>query len=259
VMSYGSGGAGGIFAPTLFIGGMLGGAVGFMDRTFLHHLGDAPGAFALVGMGAVFAGVVRAPITSVLIIFEMTGSYRLILPLMISNMICYGLARRFRPTPIYEALLQQDGIHLPHQRVLAEITVAEAMSSPVETIPATARFDDIMERIRGTTHSAFPVVDAEGLLIGVLTLEDLRPHLGDTDLGRVVVAADLCRTSATARATDSLEAALTRIGNAEIDHLIIVAPGRVRLVVGILTRRDILEATGRREARRVRPPRWVET
>ncbi len=113
VASYSSGGAGGIFAPALFIGGMLGGAVGFVDMAVMGHGGSELGAFALVGMGAVFAGIVRAPITSVLIIFEMTGSYGLVLPLMIANMMSYGLARHWRPVPIYEALLEQDGIMLP--------------------------------------------------------------------------------------------------------------------------------------------------
>jgi chloride channel protein, CIC family len=115
VCSYSSGGAGGIFAPALFIGGMLGGAVGFLDVAVLHHANGTLGAFALVGMGAVFAGIIRAPMTSVLIIFEMTGSYDLILPLMISNMIAYTLARHWRRTPVYEALLLQDGISLPHE------------------------------------------------------------------------------------------------------------------------------------------------
>ena len=116
VCSYSSGGVGGIFAPSLFIGGMLGGAVGYVDVTVLHHSSDSIGAFALVGMGAVFAGIIRAPMTSVLIIFEMTGSYGLILPLMIANMSAYGLARHWRSVPVYEALLLQDGVILPHGR-----------------------------------------------------------------------------------------------------------------------------------------------
>jgi chloride channel protein, CIC family len=112
--SYGSGSVGGIFAPALFIGGMLGGAVGYVDVAIFHHPSDSIGAFALVGMGAVFAGIIRAPMTSVLIIFEMTGGYGLVLPLMIANMSAYALARHWRHTPIYEALLEQDGVVLPH-------------------------------------------------------------------------------------------------------------------------------------------------
>ncbi len=96
VTSYSSGGAGGIFAPALFMGGMLGGAVGYLDVTVFHHPADSIGAFAVVGMGAVFAGIVRAPMTSMLIIFEMTRGYGLVLPLMIANMSAFALARHWR-------------------------------------------------------------------------------------------------------------------------------------------------------------------
>ncbi len=113
VCSYSSGGSGGIFAPSLFMGGMLGGAVGYIDVTVFHHSADAIGAFAVVGMGAVFAGIVRAPMTSILIVFEMTSGYGLVLPLMIANMTAFALARHWRKVPVYEALLEQDGIHLP--------------------------------------------------------------------------------------------------------------------------------------------------
>src|ERR1022692_3985473 len=111
--SYASGNAGGIFGPSLFIGAMLGGTVG----TVAHHLFPAhtatPGAYALVGMGAVFAGVVRAPMTSVLMIFEMTQDYAVIVPLMIANLVSLFIASRLQHEPIYEALAVQDGIHLP--------------------------------------------------------------------------------------------------------------------------------------------------
>jgi CIC family chloride channel protein len=96
---------------------MLGGSVGYLDVIVFHHPADAIGAFAVVGMGAVFAGIVRAPMTSVLIVFEMTRGYGLVLPLMIANMTAFALARHWRPVSIYEALLAQDGIHLPHGAV----------------------------------------------------------------------------------------------------------------------------------------------
>lgn len=108
LLSYASGGAGGVFAPSLFIGAMLGGGVGWVAQQ-ADAVQDV-GAFALVGMGAVFAGVIRAPITSVLIIFEMTGSYALVLPLMIANTTAYLIARRFDPLGLYDSLLAQDGI-----------------------------------------------------------------------------------------------------------------------------------------------------
>jgi CIC family chloride channel protein len=120
VFSYSSGGVGGIFAPALFIGATLGGAVGYIDVAVFHHPVEEIGSFAVVGMGAVFAGIIRAPMTSVLIIFEMTGGYGLVLPLMVANMSAYALARRWRSTPIYEALLLQDGVELPRKKPVDE-------------------------------------------------------------------------------------------------------------------------------------------
>ena len=139
VTSYSSGGSGGIFAPALFMGGMLGGTVGYLDVMVFHHSADSIGAFAVVGMGAVFAGIVRAPMTSVLIIFEMTGGYGLVLPLMIANMIAFALARYWRRTPVYEALLEQDGIHLPAKPVEASETkeVASDLTSRQVSEPAS--------------------------------------------------------------------------------------------------------------------------
>jgi CIC family chloride channel protein len=130
VTSYSSGGAGGIFAPALYMGGMLGGAVGYIDVAVFHHSADSIGAFAVVGMGAVFAGIVRAPMTSILIIFEMTGGYGLILPLMIANMSCFALARYWRHTPVYDALLEQDGIFLHRKARPLEPPDAPTLSIP---------------------------------------------------------------------------------------------------------------------------------
>jgi CIC family chloride channel protein len=138
VCSYSSGGAGGIFAPSLFMGAMLGGAVGYLDVTVFHHSTDAIGAFAVVGMGAVFAGTVRAPMTSILIVFEMTGGYGLVLPLMIANMTAFALARYWRPVPVYEALLAQDGIELPHGSRPLDPPGAAQISADQSTMDATA-------------------------------------------------------------------------------------------------------------------------
>ena len=138
VCSYSSGGSGGIFAPSLFMGAMLGGSVGYLDVAIFHHSPDAIGAFAVVGMGAVFAGIVRAPMTSVLIVFEMTGGYGLVLPLMIANMSAFALARHWRPVPIYDALLAQDGIELRHGARPLDPPGAAHISADVPTMDATA-------------------------------------------------------------------------------------------------------------------------
>src|ERR1700682_2872421 len=112
-ISYGSGNAGGIFGPALFLGAMLGGALGSAARYFFPGATAEPGAYALVGMGAAFAGVIRAPMTSVVMIFETTRDYAVIVPLMISNLVSYFIASRIQPKPVYEVIAEQDGIHLP--------------------------------------------------------------------------------------------------------------------------------------------------
>src|SRR5208283_3527065 len=112
-IAYGSGNAGGIFGPSLFIGATIGGAVGSMAHLLMPGYTAGPGAYALVGMGTAFAGIVRTPMTSVIMIFEMTRDYTIIVPLMISNMIAYLISWQFQREPIYEALAHQDGVHLP--------------------------------------------------------------------------------------------------------------------------------------------------
>ena len=112
IVSYSTGNAGGIFGPTLYIGAMAGGAMGVLvHRVAPFPVGD-PGAYALVGMGALFAGILRAPMTSVFMIFEITQDYQILVPLMVANLLSFAVSRRLQPTPIYHALLAQDGIHL---------------------------------------------------------------------------------------------------------------------------------------------------
>jgi CIC family chloride channel protein len=110
---YASGNAGGIFGPSLFIGAVTGAALGSLAHYALPGFTAQPGAYALVGMGTAFAGIIRTPLTSVIMIFEITRDYTIIVPLMISNMIAYGISRKLQPVPIYEALQAQDNIHLP--------------------------------------------------------------------------------------------------------------------------------------------------
>jgi CIC family chloride channel protein len=113
IVSYVTGNAGGIFAPSLYIGAMLGGAVGLVVQAYAPFPTAAPGAYALVGMGALFAGIIRAPMTSVFMIFEITQDYQIFVPLMVANMLSFAISKRYQPTPVYHALLQQDDVHLP--------------------------------------------------------------------------------------------------------------------------------------------------
>ena len=130
IASYSSGNAGGIFAPSLYIGAMAGGAIGMVVHRYAPFPTAEPGAYALVGMGTLFAGIIRAPMTSVFMIFEITQDYQILVPLMVANLLSFIIARRFQPEPVYHALLHQDGIHLPGpgaQQVSSAWTAIDAM------------------------------------------------------------------------------------------------------------------------------------
>jgi CIC family chloride channel protein len=209
VFSYASGGAGGIFAPSLFIGGTLGGAVGTLDATLLGHVNEPVGAFALVGMGAVFAGVIRAPMTSVLIIVEMTQGYSLILPLMIANMTAYGLARSWRPKPIYEALLAQDGVQLDAggKKEALDGMYIETLIDSTGPFPSFSP-DSGADQIAGLCASVrprdvYPVIDDARRLVGIITSEELRMLDSEPELVPL--------TNAFVRASDTLRTALDRM------------------------------------------------
>jgi CIC family chloride channel protein len=213
VFSYSSGGAGGIFAPALFIGAMAGGAMGALDMRVFHHSFESMGAFALVGMGAVFAGIIRAPITSVLIIIEMTGGYSLILPLMIANMLAYGIASHYRPTPIYEALLEQDGIRLRENVALANALsrislpqVPLARRPHATFAPNTGVAGLLQSMSKHSRQEVFPVVE-NGRLVGIITLEDLLAIASQPQLEGLVNASDVMRTPISLHPDDSLRVA----------------------------------------------------
>ncbi len=244
IFSYSSGGAGGIFAPTLFIGAMLGGSVGYLDVAALAHEPHQLGAFALVGMGAVFAGVVRAPITSVLIIFEMTGSYGLVLPLMLANMTAYMLARRWRPKGIYEALLQQDGVALPEEaarpHALDVLQVADAMTSNLVALASTATVREACARIEGHSFSTVPVLDPDERLIGVVATSALRDAAHSGRLDELV--AQLAQKAHTISAHDPLLRAVVRLNDLGTRQLMVLDGTRL---VGVLAISDLVRAHAR--------------
>jgi CIC family chloride channel protein len=232
VWSYSSGGAGGIFAPSLFIGGMLGGAIGYLDVALFDNQQASVASFALVGMGAVFAGVVRAPITSVLIIIEMTNGYSLILPLMIANMSAYGLARRLRPTPIYEALLEQDGIHLAaHAPVVDAIDTLRVDQVPeidrdfVSFYPGLPAVSLLADLATAGRQELFPVVDQQETLVGMIMLEDLTLLAGEPQLqSGLVNAADIMRPPIWLAERDNLRTAYDRLVSSGLRELPVLDP-----------------------------------
>ena len=171
---YASGNAGGVLGPSLFIGAMLGGAVGGGAHMLFPDSTGSAGAYALVGMGVAFAGMIRLPLTSVIMIFEITRDYSIIVPLMISNLISYLVSSRLQEVPLYESLLHQDGIHLPSGARPREATlmVGQAMQTSPEILWADKRIADAVATLKRDT-SAWPVLDHDGLR-GIVTLDHLQ-------------------------------------------------------------------------------------
>jgi len=241
IFSYSSGGAGGIFAPTLFIGAMLGGSMGYIDVLAFEHETRAIGAFALVGMGAFFAGVIRSPMTSVLIIFEMTGGYGLILPLMLANMSAYTLARKLRPTGIYEALLEQDGIHLKSEApgpATLEPKALDLATRGVPTVLATQSVVEAQKRVLGSRFLTVPVLDEQRVVESTLLTSQLLAAPPDAELR------SLCRPAQTIDANLPLSRAVLKMHELETRELVVVEP-HTRALAGLLSVQDLLQFRAR--------------
>jgi CIC family chloride channel protein len=241
-VSYASGNAGGIFGPSLFMGAMLGGVVGTASNALFPGHVASPGAYALVGMGTAFAGVVRAPMTSVVMIFETTRDYAVIVPLMISNLVSFFVASRFQKEPIYEVLAHQDGIHLPtasQRAIQVNRRVLLAMRAPSETLDAESTLGETLEKIRTSQHSTWPVISQRGVA-GVLSRETMEAA-AEKD-GREKKLAELLPAGEFphVHADHSLSAALDRMGAANVNLLPVVSRANVFQMMGIVTLGDVL-------------------
>ncbi len=244
--SYGSGNAGGIFGPSLFIGAMLGGTVGGIAHHFLPQYTASAGAYALVGMGTLFAGIVRAPMTSVLMIFETTQDYAVIVPLMISNLVSFFISARLQPEPIYDVLAYQDGIHLPsaatrHQRGGRQ--VSHLMKSPAETLPAASSVGEAMQLTLTSSYRCWPVCDARGV-VGVLSKRGLERAANEHGMAKQLADLVDAQTFPHLHADQSLQMALERMGGARLDLLPVVSRADVHKLEGVVLLRDVLDSYG---------------
>jgi CIC family chloride channel protein len=245
-VSYASGNAGGIFGPSLFLGAMLGGSIGSVAHHYLPGYTASPGAYALVGMGALFAGIVRAPMTSVLMIFEMTRDYSVIVPLMIANLASLFISSRFQRQPIYEALAHQDGIHLPsikERSGTGRRTVALIMRNATEFLPAEMSVQQAVERVRTSKFRAWPVMD-QGSIVGVLSRSSLESASSDGRKEQTVLSLLETLEFPHVHADHALHLALERMSQARIDILPVVHRADVHKLEGIVTLRDVLDSYG---------------
>jgi CIC family chloride channel protein len=237
-LTIGIGGSGGVFAPSLFIGAMLGEAFGLALQALDPALAPSPGAYALVGMGAVFAGAARTPITAVLIMFELTGEYQIILPLMLAIALAAGVSKLITKDTIYTRKLLRRGIdlHAP-DRALNRLRVADAGQPVPAALAPDTGLTRLVERFAADEQSALPVIDADGALRGVVLALEVEQAVQDR--ADDVTAAGLARTVPVIGADRSLEEALTEL----IRHGGAALPiGADDVVTGWLTHRDVLRA-----------------
>jgi CIC family chloride channel protein len=242
--SYASGNAGGIFGPALFIGAMLGGSVGTLAHALFPSHTATAGAYALVGMGTAFAGIVRAPMTSVLMIFEMTQDYSVIVPLMISNLISLFVSSRLQREPIYEALAVQDGIHLPtaESRRVTKRPVIRIMRTPDESLPADSSVREALDRVRSSRFQSWLVTEGPRV-VGVVTLSTLQQQLGEDGskpLRHLVDGINFPHV----HADQGLDLALERMGANHVQVLPVVSRADIHNLLGIVTLGDVLDSYG---------------
>jgi CIC family chloride channel protein len=245
-VSYASGNAGGIFGPSLFLGAMLGGAVGTVAHHLLPGYTATPGAYALVGMGAVFAGIVRVPMTSVLMIFEMTRDYAVIVPLMIANLTSLFISRRFQKQPIYVALAHQDGVHLPspgtlHQK--SQRTVMQILRKAPQVLSAEMLVKDALEETRSGQTRLWPVMDKDYFL-GMLNRETLEWAAVDgrkeRPLREIVDSLHVSHL----HPDHALHLALERMSQYHVDVLPVIHRANIHKLEGVVTLRDLLNSYG---------------
>jgi len=242
-----SGGSGGVFAPALFIGSMLGGSFGWIIHDYFPAITATHGAYALVGMASVFAATSHAPITAILIIFEMTQDYRIILPLMVSTVVSHQLAVWLSKENIYTLKLLRRGINLKAGKdinIVRSVKVADAMKTEIETAKIEWLVADLIREMQVSRHNGYPVVDDEGRIRGIVTLQDIRDIPLEKRL-QVAVKDIMTRKVEIVYTDDSLEEALKKFSLRDIGRLPVVRREDPDRLVGIVTRSDIIKAYNR--------------
>ena len=246
-ITIGSGGSGGIFAPSLFMGAMLGGAFGAGAHYLFPYHTAQPGAYAIVGMGALVAGTTQAPIQAFLILFELTQNYKIIAPIMICCVISTFVARSVKKESIYTMKLLRRGVDIRAGRdvnVLKSMRVDDFMTKHPETIREDTRLRQLINVLQKSKHSTFPVMDNQNRLAGMLSLKDFREIVFEDSLFDIVIARDIATVPAiSVTPDDNLATSLQLINQNGIEHLPVIrgADGHEE-VVGILSQSDIMSA-----------------
>jgi CIC family chloride channel protein len=248
-ITLGSGGSGGVFAPMLYIGAMVGGAYGSLLHRIFPDITAPGGAYATVGMGAVVAAGAHAPITTILILFELTNEYRIILPILVSCIFATLASRAISTDSIYTRKLLRKGINIEGGRdinVMQALSVRDAMTEEVMPLPESTPFRELLHIVTTSRSPYFPVVDRSGDMTGIISFSDLRDLLFDEALRDLVVAGDIA-SEPVIRLTpdDNLWTAIEKFSVKDLEQIPVVAAENPRKLLGMISRRDVINAYNR--------------
>jgi CIC family chloride channel protein len=242
-LTLGSGGSGGVFVPSLFVGAALGGAVGSAVDLWAPFAHGGPGAYALVGMGALVAASSHAPLTGIVIMFELTGDYEIILPVMVTCILSSVVASSLKEESIYTQKLKWKGISLKQGReesILRHMSVESVLRPEYRSFPEESPLPALLAEALGSPQTTFPMVGPEGELTGVIRVQDLHSALDDRGiLESVVVAADLATPTRTVYRDTNLEEVLEIFTETGADLLPVVEDGQK--LVGVVFASDVME------------------
>jgi CIC family chloride channel protein len=242
----GSGGASGAFSPSLFLGASLGGAFGVVVHTAFPSWTGGAGAYALVGMAAVFASVTRASLTAVVMLYEMTHTFTIVIPVMLAVAVADALAKAYG-TGAYYAGRHKSGAPVETDasiNILDIVTVGEIMSAPAETVREDAPVRQVVEKRFSTGHQGYPVVDAAGKLVGIVTGTDMRQKVKEGQLDKPV-RDFMTRDPSSVTPSTTAHTALGVMVQLDVGHLPVVDEADARALVGMLTRSDLIRVERR--------------
>lgn len=248
-ITLGSGLPGGLFAPSMFIGAVTGGAFGKLMQGVLPGVTLHTGTYALVGMGAFLAAATHAPMTAIFLLFEMTGSYDIIVPTMVCCVIATAVCRRFNKENLVTVELARAGIDLEagkERNIMKALRVGEVMTRDPVSVPENMTLRQFNQFLATTRHSNFPLVNRTGELAGILSVQDFMGAVFEPDLLDLVVVKELATQDViTVTEEESLDSALRKIGTRNIEQLPVVARDNDRKLLGIISRRDVISAYNR--------------
>jgi len=246
-ITLGSGGSGGIFAPSLFMGAMLGFFFGYGVHSLFPDITATPGAYALVAMGGLVAGTTRAPITAIIIVFELTNDYNIILPLMITCIISVILSTKLTRESIYTLKLLMRNIGIKEgmdANIMESLYVKDVLRTEIETISESENFNQVVNRVLKGKSSEFPVVDKNYNVKGIISFYDIKEYFFEKEeLKDLLIAADIANSNfETIPLESNCQVALDKMSRSDLEGLPVITSDNGNHLVGYIWRKDIQDA-----------------